>query len=58
VKTAINLESKAALPNSVVISESLAMAQDQSLLNIFSDSKNVKNSTDKFRLYQINQAKN
>ncbi|MCL1959353.1 MAG: hypothetical protein FWF68_07100 [Spirochaetes bacterium] len=58
VKTAINLESKAALPNSVVISESLAMSQDQSLLNIFSDSKNVKNSTDKFRIYQVNQAKN
>jgi len=58
VKTAVTLESKAAVPNSLVISESLAMSQDQSLLDIFSDSKNVKNSTDKFRIYQVSQAKN
>jgi class 3 adenylate cyclase len=58
VKTAVNLESRAAVPNSLVISESLAMSQDQSLAGIFSDSKNVRNSTDKFRIYQVNQAKN
>jgi len=58
VKTAVVLESKAAVPNSLVISESLAMSQDQPLLNIFSDSKNIKDSTDKFRIYQVNQAKN
>jgi class 3 adenylate cyclase len=57
VRTAIMLESKAAIPNSLVISESLAMSQDQSLLNIFSDPKVVANSTDKFRIYQVNQAK-
>jgi len=57
IKTAIMLESKAAVPNSFVISESLAMSQDQSLLNIFSDSKVVANSTDKFRIYQVSQTK-
>ena len=57
VQTAIMLESKAAVPNSMVISESLAMSQDQSLLNIFSDPKIVANSTDKFRIYQVNQTK-
>jgi len=53
VKTALNLESKAAVPNSLVISESLAMSQDQSVLNIFSDPKVVSNSKEKFRLYQV-----
>jgi hypothetical protein len=57
VRTAIMLESKAAVPNSMVISESLAMSQDQSLLNIFSDPKVVANSTDKFRIYQVSQTK-
>jgi len=57
VRTAIMLESKAAVPNSLVLSESLAMSQDQSLLNIFSDSKAVASSTDKFRIYQVNQTK-
>ena len=57
VRTAIMLESKAAVPNSLVISESLAMSQDQALLNIFSDPKVVANSTDKFRIYQVNQTK-
>jgi len=57
VRTAIMLEGKAAVPNSLVISESLAMSQDQSLLNIFSDSKVVGNSTDKFRIYQATQGK-
>jgi hypothetical protein len=47
------LESKAAVPNSLVVSESLAMSQDQSLLNIFSDSKIVPNSTEKYRIYQV-----
>jgi len=53
IKKAIFLESKAASPNSLVISESLAMSQDQSLLNIFSDTKTVPGSAEKFRLYQI-----
>jgi len=57
VKTAMTLESKAAVPNSLVVSESLAMSQDQSLLNILSDSKVVSNSTDKFRIYQTALAK-
>ncbi|MDR2943288.1 MAG: hypothetical protein LBV17_11925 [Treponema sp.] len=54
IRTVINLESKAAVPNSMVLSESLAMSQDQSLLNIFSDPKIVPNSTDKYRIYQVN----
>ena len=53
VKKAILLESKAAVPNSLVVSESLAMSQDQSLLNVFSDSKIVPNSTEKYRIYQV-----
>ncbi|MCL2211670.1 MAG: hypothetical protein FWB95_07100 [Treponema sp.] len=47
------LESKAAPPNSIVISESLAMAQDQALLNIFSEPKVVPKQTEKFRMYQV-----
>jgi class 3 adenylate cyclase len=57
VQTAINLEAKAAVPNSLVISESLALAQDQHLLDIFSDSKNVPKSTDKYRFYIVTQEK-
>ena len=57
VKKAIALESKAAVPNSLVVSESLAMSQDQSLLDIFSDSKIVPSSTEKYRIYQINLGK-
>jgi class 3 adenylate cyclase len=57
VKTAIKLEAKAAVPNSLVISESLAMSQDQALLDIFSNSKTLPNSTDKYRIYQVNQVK-
>jgi len=57
VKRAITLESKAAVPNSLVVSESLAMSQDQSLLNIFSDSKVVPNSTEKYRMYHVNMGK-
>jgi len=57
IRTAINLESKAAIPNSMVVSESLAMSQDQSLLNIFSDPKVVPGSTDKYRIYQVNLEK-
>jgi class 3 adenylate cyclase len=53
VLKATTLESKAAIPNSLVISESLAVSQDQSLLNIFSDVKAV--SSDKYRIYQVNQ---
>jgi len=57
VKTTINLESKAAVPNTMVISESLALSQDQSLLDIFSSAKVVANSTDKYRVYQVSQDK-
>jgi len=57
IRTAMTLESKAAVPNSMVVSESLAMSQDQSLLNIFSEPKVVPGSTDKYRLYQFNLEK-
>jgi len=53
IRTTMTLESKAAAPNSMVVSESMAMSQDQALLNIFSDSKVVPNSTEKYRLYQV-----
>ena len=53
VRNAITLESKAAVPNSLVISESLALAQSQSLLNIFSDVKKI--SSEKFRIYRVFQ---
>jgi len=55
IRKAMILESKAAVPNSVVISESLAMSQDQSLLNIFSNVKSA--SSDKYRVYQVFQGK-
>jgi class 3 adenylate cyclase len=57
VQKAVTLESKAAVPNSLVISESLAMAQEQGLHDIFSNAKVVPNSTDKYRIYQVSQAK-
>jgi class 3 adenylate cyclase len=57
IKAAIKLESKAAVPNSLVISESLAMSQDQSLLDIFSSSKVVAGSTEKYRMYQTSMGK-
>jgi class 3 adenylate cyclase len=53
IKTTMTLESKAAAPNSVVVSESMAMSQDQALLNILSDPKIVPNASDKYRLYQV-----
>jgi len=53
VRKAISLESKFALPNSLVISESLAISQDQALLNIFSPVKAT--ASDKHRIYQVNQ---
>jgi class 3 adenylate cyclase len=53
IQAARNLESSAAAPNSLVVSESLAISQDQALLNIFSDPKVVPNSTDKYRNYQV-----
>lgn len=56
VKKTMFLESKAAEPNSFVISESLAMSQNESLINIFSDVKKVsldKSSADKYRIYQV-----
>jgi class 3 adenylate cyclase len=52
VKKAVSLESKAA-PNSVVISGSLAVTQDQAVLNIFSNEKIT--SGEKYRLYQLSQ---
>jgi hypothetical protein len=58
VQTAVLLESKAAIPNSLVLSESLARSQDQALIDIFSDIKNVPNSSDKYRVYQVTQEKN
>jgi class 3 adenylate cyclase len=57
VQKAIYLETKAAVPNSMVISESLAMSQDQAVLDIFSNSKTVPNSSNKYRLYQVSQDK-
>ncbi|MCL2231070.1 MAG: hypothetical protein FWC01_08230 [Treponema sp.] len=57
VKKAISLESKAASPNSLVVSESLAMSQDQALLNIFSDAKIIPGATDKYRVFQIQLGK-
>jgi len=53
VRKAVALESKAAVPNSLVISESLAVTQDQALLNIFSNTLTV--SADKYRIYQVSQ---
>jgi class 3 adenylate cyclase len=53
VKKAITLESKAAIPNSLVISGSLAVTQDQALLNIFSTEKTISN--EKYRVYQVAQ---
>jgi len=53
IRTAMTLESKAATPNSMVVSESIAMSQDQALLNVLSDPKVVPNSTEKYRLYQV-----
>jgi len=58
IQKAINLESKAAVPNSLVISDSLAVTQDQSVLNIFSDAKTVSNTSYKYRIYQLSQGKN
>ena len=57
VRTAVLLESKAAVPNSLVISESLALSQDQSLADIFGGVKTVANSTEKYRLYKYSQGK-
>ena len=57
IRTVVTMESKAALPNSVVISESLAMSQDQALHNLFSDPKTISNSTSKYRIYQVHQGK-
>jgi class 3 adenylate cyclase len=53
VKKAVTLESKAAVPNSLVISGSLAVTQDQALLNIFSSEKTT--SGEKYRVYQVLQ---
>lgn len=58
IKTTINLESKAAVPNSLVISESLAMSQDQAILDIFGNVKIVPDSTNKYRMYQVSMGKN
>jgi len=55
VRVADILESKAAVPNSLVISESLAKSQDQSLLDLFSSTKIISNSATKYRIYQVCQ---
>jgi len=55
VRKTINLESKVAVPNSMVISDSLAVSQDQNLLDIFSGVKVL--SSDKYRMYQVSYAK-
>jgi class 3 adenylate cyclase len=55
IKKAVTLESKAAVPNSLVISESLAVTCEQILLNIFSTEKNSPSG--KYRSYQICQEK-
>jgi len=60
VRKAITLESKAAVPNSLVIPESLARSLDQSLLNAFSNIKTIpldKKSVIKYRIYQVFQEK-
>jgi len=54
VRKAIKLESQAAVPNSLVISDTLAVAQDQALLDVFSNVKSV--STEKYRIYQVSMA--
>jgi class 3 adenylate cyclase len=52
VRKAVSLESQA-LPNSLVISGPLAVAQDQALLNIFSSEKQA--SHEKYLVYQVKQ---
>jgi len=57
VRKAMTLESIAAVPNSLVISDSLATSQDQSLLNIFSNVKAVtseRKHSEKYRIYRVN----
>ena len=51
IRKATILESKAAIPNSLVISESLALSQNQELLNIFSNTKAY--DSEKYRIYQV-----
>jgi class 3 adenylate cyclase len=58
VRKAVSLEAGAAKPNSMAISESLAMSQDQALLNILSATKTIANTSNKYRLYEISQEKN
>jgi len=53
IKIAKTLEAKAAIPNSLVISDGVARSQDQSVLNIFSDTKVVPNTMEKYRIYQV-----
>ena len=53
VRKALVLESKAAVPNSLVVSETLALTQDHVLLEAFSQAKTV--STEKYRMYQLSQ---
>jgi class 3 adenylate cyclase len=57
VQKAIYLEAKAAAPDSLVIPDSLAVTQDQDLLNIFCGTKFVFNTLNKYRIYQISQEK-
>jgi len=55
IRKAIFLESEIAIPNSLVISESLAVTQDQVLLDIFSNQKQM--AAEKYRVYQVYQEK-
>jgi hypothetical protein len=56
VRKAVTLESKAATINSLVISESLALTQDQAFQDIFSGKKAT--GSEKFRIYQVSQKSN
>ncbi|MDR2767752.1 MAG: hypothetical protein LBB82_05435 [Treponema sp.] len=55
VKKAIALEGKAAIPNSLVVSNTLAVNLDQGILNIFGKEQN--SAAGKFRCYQVKQEK-
>jgi class 3 adenylate cyclase len=53
VKIAVTLESKAALPNSLVVSESLSVTQDQALLDVLSNIQAIAGT--KYRIYQVTE---
>ncbi|MDR1390411.1 MAG: hypothetical protein LBJ31_10610 [Treponema sp.] len=53
IKRAIALEGKAAVPNSMVISNVLAVSLDQQVVGIFSEEQNSPEG--KYRMYQVKQ---